>query len=120
MKYLLITLSLLTATTALAEDKAPNGVEWESYHTNDHFQWTNYDDLVHITIGFGMAYVGADLLNKKAGLPPWEAALIGTLGSIVFESTREAFFSTYTSKTDIKTWSGGAALGGALFYTIHF
>jgi hypothetical protein len=53
-------------------------------------------------------------------LRTWQSALIGTVGSIVIEATREVFFSTYTSKTDIKTWSAGAVLGGATFTLVNF
>lgn len=117
---ILILLLALSAPCFAKEANAPNGIAWESYHANDHFSWSNYDDTLHIALGFSLAYVGANALEKRAHMPAWEAALIATLGSIVLESTREAFFSTYTSKTDIKTWSAGATLGGLTYTVINF
>lgn len=120
MKYLISLLMLLAVPAYATEDKAPNGVAWNSYHTADHFSWSNYNDTIHIAVGYGVAFTTASMLQRFAKKPAWEAALLGAAAGTLMGAMKEGWLDTYTSKTDIRTWTAGAVLGGACYYAINF
>lgn len=90
------------------------------YFDADHFSWSNYDDDVHMLIGFGGALTIGEALTHYAKMPSWEAALIGGVAMGMVGTTKEVMFDTYTGRTDIKTWWIGGAAGGVTVMALHF
>lgn len=95
------------------------GEVW-GYYQGDHFQFGNYDDDVHLLLGFSGAMVIGLTLEHKFGMKRWQAALIGTLALGLFGTAKEVLHDNYTSKTDIKTWWGGALAGGMTMTLLQF
>lgn len=120
MKYLIPLLLLFAIPAYATEDKAPNGIPWNDYHTADHFQWEDYDDALHIAVGYGVAFTTATILHKYAKKSALESAILGVAAGALMGAMKEGFLDTYTSKTDIRTWTGGALLGGTSFFVINF
>lgn len=90
------------------------------YYNSDHFQWTNPDTQVHLLVGFSGSLLIGELIHQYTHLPAWESALIGTLIIGLAGTTKEVMFDTYTSRTDIKAYWGGALIGGLTVTIIHF
>lgn len=90
------------------------------YFKQDHFQWTDYDDVTHLLIGFGGAMVIAQALTHYGHMKPWQAALIGAVAMGVIGTTKEVMFDSYTSRTDIRTYWAGGISGGLAFTVLSF
>jgi hypothetical protein len=90
------------------------------YYNGDHFSWSNYDNDVHLLVGFGGALVIGEALTHYAKLPSWEAALIGAVAMGMVGTAKETMFDTWTSRTDIKTWWAGGTAGGLTVIALHF
>lgn len=123
MKYFMILLFSLLSSPSYADCyvQCPvNDNNIIAYHNADHFQWTNYDDDLHLALGFGGAIVIATALEHYGGLPAWESGLIGGITMTLFGVSKEVLFDTYTSRTDIKTWAAGGLSGGLTFMVLNF
>lgn len=90
------------------------------YYAQDHFQWGNYNDGVHLLAAYSATVVGALLLEHKLGMKRWQAALTMTLAIGLFGTAKEVFHDNYTSRTDIKMWWAGAASGGLTVWVLQF
>lgn len=126
MKTLIIIFSLFISLTAKAQnynfggDAINNADQLWQYRQLDRFQWSNTDDISHVLAGFSISFVTSYALERYTNLSPLEAALAGfALGTLVGVS-KEVFIDSYTSRTDIKTWMGGAALGTISFTLLQF
>jgi hypothetical protein len=90
------------------------------YYSGDHFQWSNYDDDVHMLMGFGGAVVIGKALTHYANMPAWKAAIISSIAMGLVGTFKETMLDTYTSRTDIKTWYIGGISGGLTVIALHF
>lgn len=101
----------------------PNGGQegtWADYGHADHFQWTNYDNGVHILGAYSIALTSGLFLEHKMGFKRWEAALLGVTLAGMIGTAKETFFDGYAMRTDIKCWWGGAAAAGLTMTVLEF
>lgn len=121
MKYSLLVLLLFSV---LAKADGIGGAtcmpNCNDYNQGDHFQWDSYDSQVHMLLGFGVGFTAAYVLEHKAGLPVWEAALISTLGTMVLGAAKENFIDDYNSRSDTREIWIGSCVAGATLWTFHF
>lgn len=96
----------------------PDNVKY--YYAADKFQWTDPGDVQHLLIGYSGTLVIATALNHYFKVTPWKSALIGAVTMGVIGTTKEVMFDTYTSRTDIQTYWGGALSGGLTFIILKF
>lgn len=122
MNKFIVLLMLLTSNAYAGCDvQCPvNNENIVAYHDGDHFSWKNYDDDVHLLVGYSGSFLVGQSLVRFAKMPAWEAALIGTLALGLFGTTKEVMFDTYTSRTDIKTYWAGALAGGVTVFVLNF
>jgi hypothetical protein len=88
--------------------------------TSDHFQWTNYDNGIHLLAGYSISLTTSLLLEKQFKMKPVPALIIGVLVGGFIGTVKETFFDVYASQTDLKTWWAGSISGGLTFTVIHF
>ncbi len=96
-----------------------HATDWNSYHAADHFEWTDYNDSVHLLGAYAIAATGGEIL-KRAGMEPWAAALVAAIGAAGVGIAKETFFDSYAMKTDIKMWMAGGAAGGLTVLALEF
>lgn len=90
------------------------------YYAADHFNWSVYDNDVHLLVGFSGSVVIGEALTRYAKLPAWESAIIGAVVMGLAGSVKEVMFDSYTGRTDQKMyWAGGLA-GGLTVVALHF
>lgn len=124
LEIVLFPLLLLISTSAQAEicriqcPVTSDNVRY--YFEADNFQWTDPSDVQHMLIGFGGTFVIATILEHHWDMKPWQAALIGAVTMGIIGTTKEVMFDTYTSRTDIQTYWGGALTGGLTFTLLKF
>ena len=91
-----------------------------NYVVADHFQWSSYDQDVHMLLGYSGALVIGEALIHYGHVRPWVASLVGTIALGLIGTTKEVMFDTYTGRTDIKTYWAGALSGGLTVIALHF
>jgi hypothetical protein len=125
MKKILILILMLSCFSQISKADSLSGSDitnadqfWK-YRQADYFSW-NEDNGLHILAGYTISFTTAFALERYTDLSPLEAGLIGFAFSTLLGTVKEVFIDSYCSKTDIKTWSGGAALGTLTFVVLQF
>ena len=124
MKTIVCTLFMLVSAISYAGEchwQCPVTTEnVGAYFDNDHFSWSDPQDVNHMAIGFGGAMLISTALNRYTSLKPWQSALIGAVAMGIIGTTKEVMFDTYTGRTDIKMYWAGGLTAGLAFTVLHF
>ncbi len=117
MKKLLCVMSVLYASMV---SNAQAESDWDYYHNEDYFSWTNYDNGMHILSAYGLTLTTAMALQRFTKLSKLERVLISTIVGAGFGIVKETMFDRYTSRTDIQCWTVGALAGGLTVTVFQF
>lgn len=107
MKTLLLALILaLIPVKALATPPLQGTAQ--DYYEADHFQWSNYDDDVHVLISYAGTMTIALVLEHDFGMKRWQAAFVSAFVVSTFGVAKEVLHDEYAMRKDIKGWYIGS------------
>lgn len=115
LKLLLIVSMLFVSCAGTTLQGTP-----QDYYNYDRFEWTDYDNGVHILAAHSISLATSQILYTRFHFTKLESGLIGILLAGGIGTWKETMHDAYTSKTDLKCWWGGALSGAATFTIINF
>ena len=114
-------LTVMGSNTSFASNNGSSCLpDCNDYVSQDHFQWTNYDDDVHMMAAFSIALTSSMIMEHRFHMNRVESALFGVVIGGLIGTSKEVFFDDYTSKTDIKTWWLGFGIAGTSVILLRF
>lgn len=99
---------------------APADPDWEMYHREDTFQWSNYDADLHLVGAYAISLTGGLILEHQFHMKRWQAALTMAIVTGMAGTAKEALHDTFCSRTDILEWWVGGAAGGLTMVVFQF